>query len=268
VDKNGKSTFVESVASMPLALKENTEYESFELELSPDNKFVLYSDGVTEAFNIEKEQFGEGRLLQSVSQDSIKTAKLLVEKIVSDVKSHAGDAGQSDDIVVMTIQWLDKSDELTALDEQTLSAVLDETSNRSIKISNNLEEYPRVVAFLYEFCHEHHIPNEKRGDLQLILEESITNIMKYAYPEGVEGFIKVLFKTDSEWFTITLIDHGKAFDPLKNDNNLKAEPDEEDIIVSREKGGIGIIILKEYVDEIKYNYTDEGNRLKMWVRIT
>jgi len=268
VDKDGKSTLVESVASMPLALMENTEYESFELELSPGNKFILYSDGITEAFNNEQEQFGEARLLQSVSQDSIETAKLLVEKIVSDVKAHAGDAGQSDDMVVMAMQWLDISGELTALDEQTLSAVLDETNSQSIKVSNNLEEYPRVVAFLYEFCHEHHVPNEIRGSLQLILEESVTNAMKYAYPKGAEGFIEVLLNTDSKWFSITLIDCGKAFNPLKRDINLKAESDEEDNIAPREKGGMGIFIINEYADKIEYDYTDESNRLEMWVRIT
>jgi len=182
VDKEGKSTLVESVANMPLALMENTEYKSFELELSPGNKLILYSDGVTEAFNNEQEQFGEESLLQSTSKKSIKTAKLLVEKIVSDVKAHAGDAGQSDDMVVMTMQWLDISGELTALDEQISSAELDETNSQSIKVSNNLEEYPRVVTFLHEFCHEHHIKKETRRRLQLILEESVTNAMKYAYP--------------------------------------------------------------------------------------
>ncbi|MCH8019268.1 serine/threonine-protein phosphatase, partial [candidate division KSB1 bacterium] len=89
VDEDGKSTFIESPAKMPLALMENTEYETFELELSPCNKFILYSDGVTEAFNIEREHFGEERLLQSASQDSTKTAEYLVEEIICDVKDYA-----------------------------------------------------------------------------------------------------------------------------------------------------------------------------------
>ncbi len=84
----------------------------------------------------------------------------------------------------------------------------------------------------------------------------------------MEGFIEVLFKADSNWFSITLIDCGKAFNPLKIDTSLKAESDEEDIIVSREKGGMGIIIIKEYADKVTYNYIDDGNRLEMLVRIT
>ena len=154
------------------------------------------------------------------------------------------------------MQWLD------------MSAVSDETKSQSIKVSNNLEEYSRVVASLYDFCHEHHIKKETRGNLQLILEESVTNAMKYAYPKGVEGFIEILFKADNKWFSITLIDCGKAFNPLKIDTSLKAESDDEDIIVSREKGGMGIIIIKEYADKVTYTYIDDGNRLEMLVRIT
>jgi len=145
---------------------------------------------------------------------------------------------------------------------------LDEIRSQSIKISNNLEEYPRVVAFLHKFCHEHNISRETRGSIQLILEESVTNVMKYAYPEGVEGSIKVLLKADSEWFSIALFDGGKAFNPLKMDMELKADSDEEDITASRAKGGMGIMLIKANTDKIEYNYTEKGNRLNMWVRIT
>ncbi|MFB3099925.1 MAG: ATP-binding protein, partial [Gammaproteobacteria bacterium] len=150
---------------------------------------------------------------------------------------------QSDDIVVLTIRWLG-----VPADTQT------------IQVSNNSDEYPKVLAALYEFCHEYHIPNETRGSLQLILEESVINVMNYAYPKGVEGLIEVLFKANSEWFSITLIDSGKAFNPLQKDTNLKVER-------RRGKGGMGILIFKELTDKIDYNYTNECNRLEMWVRV-
>jgi len=243
VGQHGKSIFVESTVSSPLALMENTEYEVFELELSPGDKLVLYSDGITESFNSEREQFGEERLLKSASQDSTETTNIFVDKIISDVKNHAGDVEQSDDIVVLAIRWLG-----APADTQT------------IQVSNNSNEYPKVLAALYEFCHEHHIPNETRGGLQLILEESFMNVMSYAYPKGAKGLIEVLFKADSEWFSITLIDSGKAFNPLQKDTNLKVER-------RMEKGGMGILIFKELTDKIEYNYTDECNRLEMRVRI-
>ena len=49
---------------------------------------------------------------------------------------------------------------------------------------------------------------------------------------------------------------------------LKADSDEEDITASRAKGGMGIMLIKANTDKIEYNYTEKGNRLNMWVRIT
>ncbi len=244
VDGDGHSSLVECAVSTPLALMEDSRYETLEMDLSPDDKFVLYSDGVTEAFNIEREQFGEERLLQSASQDSTKTAEYLVEEIICDVKDYAAEAEQSDDIVVLVVRCLDTY-----------------TRSQTIKVSNNPEEYPGALALLYEFCHEHSIPNEIRGSLQLIFEESVINVMNYAYPEGVEGVIEILLKAKSDWFSITLIDSGKAFNPLQKDYNLKAE------FEVRGKGGMGILLIKELTDKINYSYTDGCNRLEMWVRV-
>jgi sigma-B regulation protein RsbU (phosphoserine phosphatase) len=244
VNGNGHSSLIECAVSTPLALMEDSKYETLEMDLSPDDKFVLYSDGVTEAFDIEREQFGEERLLQSASQDSTMTAENLVEEIICDVKDYAAEAEQSDDIVVLVVRCLDTY-----------------TRSQTIKVSNNPEEYSGALALLNEFCHEHGIPNETRGSLQLIFEESVINVMNYAYSEGVKGVIEILLKADSEWFSITLIDSGKAFNPLQKDYNLKAEFEE------REKGGMGILLIKELTDKINYSYTDGFNRLEMWVRV-
>ncbi|MEE9160536.1 MAG: ATP-binding protein, partial [Gammaproteobacteria bacterium] len=160
------------------------------------------------------------------------------------VKDYVAEAEQSDDIVVLVVQCLDTY-----------------TRSQTIKVSNNPEEYSGALALLNEFCHEHSIPNEIRGSLQLIFEESVINVMNYAYSEDVKGVIEILLKADSEWFSITLIDSGKAFNPLQKDYNLKAEFEE------REKGGMGILLIKELTDKINYSYTDGFNRLEMWVRV-
>ena len=244
VNGDGNSSLLEKDASMPLALMEDSKYETLDMNLSTDDKFVLYSDGVTEAFNIEREQFGEERLLQSASQDSTRTAEYLVEEIICDVKDYAAEAEQSDDIVVLTIRWLGMP-----------------TNTQTIKVKNDPNTYSEVLAALHEFCHTQNLTNEIIGRLQLIFEESIINVMNYAYPKGIEGVVEIIFKADSEWFSITLIDSGMEFNPLQKDYNLKAEFEE------RENGGMGILLIKELTDKINYSYTDGCNRLEMWVRV-
>ena len=244
VNGDGHSSLVECEVSMPLALMEDSRYETLEMNLTPDDKFILYSDGVTEAFNSGREQFGEERLLQSISQGSTRTSEYLVEEIICDVKDYAEEAEQSDDIVVLGVRCLDKY-----------------TRSQTIKVSNNPQEYSGALAFLTEFCREHGIADEKRGSLQLIFEESVINVMNYAYAKDVAGVIEISLKADSEWISISLTDSGMAFNPLQKDYNHKAEFEE------RENGGMGILLIKELTDKIYYSYTDGYNRLEMWVKI-
>ena len=244
VDADGNSRLVESDSSMPLAIMEDTRYETQEMTLAPGDKLILYSDGVTEAFNTEREQFSDEGLLQSAKLDASKTSRYIVDRIISDVKDHAGEAEQSDDIVVLAMRWLGISRDI-----------------QTIKVKNDTGEYPVVLNELQDFCKKRQYAPETTGRLQLILEESLTNVQKYAYPENVDGIIEVLFKADNEWFTLTIIDNGNAFDPLQKEFN------ENIAFEKREQGGMGILLIRELADKIEYDYRDGSNRLEMSVRI-
>ncbi len=70
---------------------------------------MLYSDGITEAQNAQMSLFGEERL-QQVIQASLgapgsetANAQALVEAVLAEVRGHAGDAAQSDDITLMVL---------------------------------------------------------------------------------------------------------------------------------------------------------------------
>ena len=244
VNTDGNSRFVESDSSLPLAIMEDTRYEIREMNFLHGDKLILYSDGVTEAFNSERKQFGDESLLKSAELDSSKTSQYIVDKIISDVKDHAGEAEQSDDIVVLSMRWLG------------MSGV-----TKTIKVKNDTGEYPGVLIELQDFCKKRQYTPETIGRLQLILEESLTNVQKYAYPGDVDGIIEVLFKADNEWFTLTIIDNGNEFNPLQN------EFDESKEFEKREQGGMGIVLIRGLADKIEYDYRDGFNRLEMRVRI-
>ncbi|WP_305967564.1 GAF domain-containing SpoIIE family protein phosphatase [Marinobacter salsuginis] len=87
----------------PLGLYEDVTYSSNRATLFPQETLVIYSDGVTEAFNPQSEEFGDERLLQagnSVSMSSGAPILLLKESLAR----FTGPAKQSDDITIMTIQ--------------------------------------------------------------------------------------------------------------------------------------------------------------------
>jgi sigma-B regulation protein RsbU (phosphoserine phosphatase) len=66
----------------------------------------MYTDGVTEAMNIDYQQFGEERLEETLEDVAMHNCQEMVDAIKSDVAAFAGEAEQSDDITVLTLKRL------------------------------------------------------------------------------------------------------------------------------------------------------------------
>ena len=90
---------------IPLGVKENTEFYEKTIQLEPNEFLVLYTDGVTEANNIKKEDFGEGRLIKTLSQNTKQPIQTIGENILKSVREFAGEAQQYDDITFMLVQY-------------------------------------------------------------------------------------------------------------------------------------------------------------------
>ena len=71
--------------------------------LEPGDRLLLYTDGVTEAFNSADEAYGVDRLLAEVRAQGEGAATALVERICRSVTSFAGSAPQSDDITLTVL---------------------------------------------------------------------------------------------------------------------------------------------------------------------
>lgn len=81
-------------------------YEAEERQLSPGDMLVLYTDGVTEAFNTDHEMFETERLVEVVRARRTASAQGLVEAIEAGVTAFAGQAPQSDDLTLMVMRCL------------------------------------------------------------------------------------------------------------------------------------------------------------------
>jgi serine phosphatase RsbU (regulator of sigma subunit) len=78
------------------------------VQLDPGDVIVVFSDGVSEAFNLAGEDFGEARLLDVAQKFSTLPSQGLVDKIIAAVRDFTKGAAQSDDITVMVIRYLGK----------------------------------------------------------------------------------------------------------------------------------------------------------------
>ena len=133
---------------------------------------------------------------------------------------------------------------------------------KEIKLKNQVEELKHVAQFVKEIGEELGLDMELRMNLNLVMEEMVSNIIFYAYPEGTEGTIELAAESDGKELTFLLSDQGREFDPtLKQDPDLDVNPAERDI------GGMGIYIVKNIMDEVTYQRLKDKNLLRMKKKI-
>src|SRR5262245_22737962 len=86
-----------------LGFESGLEFNRTDLELGAGDAVVLYSDGVSEAFNSEEECYGNERLLADAGSLSGETAPAITKGLLQKIRAFAGGAPQSDDIAILTL---------------------------------------------------------------------------------------------------------------------------------------------------------------------
>ncbi len=100
---NAAVTALPSTDGMALAVFEQVSFPEKETTLGPGHRLVLYTDGVTEAFDDEGEMFGDARLAALLESDANHTAPDLLAAILDSLERFTAGAPQSDDITVIVI---------------------------------------------------------------------------------------------------------------------------------------------------------------------
>ena len=94
--------------------------------------------------------------------------------------------------------------------------------------------------------------------LQLVMEEMVANVIFYAYPNGTSADITLTAESNGEELTFVLSDSGKPFDPT-----AKEDADTETNPMDRKQGGMGILIVKNIMNEVSYQRFGETNQLTL-----
>ena len=129
---------------------------------------------------------------------------------------------------------------------------------RELTIKNQEQELARVSEFMESVCEELELDMHQSMKLQLVIEEMMTNVIFYAYPEGTSADITLTAESDGKELTFVLSDTGKPFDPTaKEDADTEINP------MDREQGGMGILIVKNIMNEVSYKRLGDMNQLTM-----
>ncbi|MBR5393198.1 MAG: ATP-binding protein [Prevotella sp.] len=129
---------------------------------------------------------------------------------------------------------------------------------KEIRIINKISELQKVAQFIEEIGEELGLSTELQMNLNLVLEEMVTNVIFYAYPEDVEAEIELVVKSDGRELTFTLSDQGREFDPtMREETDLNVNP------AVRDLGGMGIFIVKNIMNKVSYQRLEGKNLLTM-----
>ncbi len=93
------------VGGVVLGLFDHATFDEETVALRPGDAIVLFSDGVTEAFNAAGEDFGDERLLAGIEAHRNKSPQALLDALLGEVRAFCGDAPQSDDVTMVVVRF-------------------------------------------------------------------------------------------------------------------------------------------------------------------
>jgi anti-sigma regulatory factor (Ser/Thr protein kinase) len=125
-------------------------------------------------------------------------------------------------------------------------------------LSGQHNDLSRVVEFVEQACAEAGVDPAAWFDLQLATEEACANVIEHAYQRR-GGRMEIRFEVQGDDVSITIHDHGRAFDPKSVPAPNLAAPLEE-----RPLGGLGLHLMNKLMDEVRFDFSPhEGNTLVM-----
>lgn len=122
-----------------------------------------------------------------------------------------------------------------------------------------IESIPQVIGFVNHALAERGCPPKARTRFAVIVDEVVSNIAKYAYGSAAGAVtIRLSFEEDGKSVDVAFVDEGTPFNPLE-----AAQSDAKTAIDTNKVGGIGILIVRTFADEIEYKRIDDTNILRI-----
>ena len=267
--QNGKLGYLACRPGLVLGAMDVVKYREGSFMCSPGDGLLLYTDGVSEAANAAEELYGEERLLETLaridasggegahvvsdvqasdvaaaaSAAAASSAQTAVNSLAASVDAFAGEAPQADDITMLAFRW--------NLPVQRLTLPADDA------------ELDSLFAFLEPICEGEGRTPKMMAQMMLVCEEVFVNICHYGFPDGQPRLpVDIEAAVDERAGCLHLVfsDQGIAYDPLSH-NAKKVDPTDE-----QRKGGLGILLMRKCMDNLRYTRADGRNILRMTKR--
>ena len=240
--KKGDENYNVVGSALPVGAMSGWKYSAQETVIESGTTLFLYTDGLTEAENAQHGQFGTKRMQEQLLDDAEPAD--IIKRMTTAVHAFVGDTEQSDDLTMLAISY----------NHHRQKDIL----RRSLTLTNDVSLTPQLAEFVEAVCAEAKVGAADTMQVNLAIEEAVVNVMNYAYPRGTEGLIEIEASASTERMKFVITDNGRPFDPTTRsdaDTTLSAE--------ERSIGGLGIHLIRRYMDSMNYERLDNKNILTL-----
>jgi sigma-B regulation protein RsbU (phosphoserine phosphatase) len=230
-----------------LGIDDGAEYPLTEGFLAPGDTLVLFTDGLSEAEADDGALFGVERVSALLRDVPDGDAEALVGAIVDTVGTDASGFHATDDLTVLALGF--RPPEVT-------THRADGAARWMITPDASAEGIRRTQHWVDAILAARAVDRERRDDVELIVEELLTNVVRAAGSATVRLAIECTL-TPSE-IVLAFRDDGTRFDPTARESpRLDAD------IADREIGGLGILIVRRLADSCRYAWIGGENVLEV-----
>lgn len=138
------------------------------------------------------------------------------------------------------------------------------TAQSHLKVRIDAGAIGRVDRFVAGFAARHGLGKDDRSRALIVVEELLTNLLKYGYQGRAEpGAAEVRLVLGEGRLTIEIIDDGCAFDPF-----AAPEPDFNQPLESLPVGGLGLRIVRLLTEGARYSHVNDRNHTCLTLRLS
>ncbi|MCS7012610.1 MAG: ATP-binding protein [Chloroherpetonaceae bacterium] len=132
----------------------------------------------------------------------------------------------------------------------------------ALTILSRTDELGRVRAFVREAALQFGFSAADAEKIVLATDEACANVIRHGYNGEPFHFINISIETNGRAFAVVIDDDGKSYD-------LRTHiiPDTQQYFKERQRGGLGIKLIRLLVDEIDYIADGSHNRLRLTKRL-
>ena len=244
IGQKGNTVLLGDAQCPAIGLDDAFQYRQATAQLRHKDGLLLFTDGVTEAQDGKNRLFTQESLMNTVALTAGVTPRERVRAILSQIREFTGSRPLDDDMTLLA---------LTYFSPNRIS-----DTHKTIVLRNDIREMSRIIDAITQIADSASCPPVVVHDVTLAMEEIFSNIVFYGFGDDLDHHITLNLVVEGDKLILTLQDEGIPFNPLNVQIGPRDKPLEE-----RDKGGMGITLAKNLMDQMEYRRERGKNILRM-----